>query len=48
MSALVSMSVSRHAHLDRLRALFTNQDFEFGPRYRELGPVYEGAAVDVP
>ena len=43
-SALVGMSAGWHAHLDWLRALVTGQDFDSGPRYRELLPLYEDLA----
>jgi uncharacterized protein YndB with AHSA1/START domain len=45
-SVLVGMSAGWHAHLDWLRAHLAGRDFEFGPRYRELRPLYEDALAD--
>lgn len=46
MSMLVGMSAGWHAHLDWLRAHVTRAEFDFGPRYRELRPLYEDATAD--
>jgi uncharacterized protein YndB with AHSA1/START domain len=42
-SMLVGMSAGWHAHLDWLRAHVGGGELEFGPRYRELRPLYDDA-----
>ena len=44
-SMLVGMSAGWHAHLDWLRAHVAGEELDFGPRYRELRPLYEDAAA---